>query len=285
MVNDGVTGLTDALSFLFVPGSRPDRYDKAVASGADVVIIDLEDSVVPGAKERARNEVASWLARGGRAVVRVNGIATPWFAHDVAATTGALGVMLPKAESRNDLRRISELTDGGVPLIPLIETARGVMAIADVCSAPGVARVGFGNVDLAAELGVAPTSHPALSSARSQLVYASAASGIAAPVDGVTTAVHDGAALAADLSHGRELGFTAKLLIHPGQVEATHRALRPTAEEIDWAKGVLASTDAGVGMYAGNMVDEPVLVRARRLLSRTRASSGHRALSGEPAEG
>ena len=265
-----VADIECAVTFLFVPGTRDDRYVKAVASGADLVVIDLEDAVAPEDKSIARERVAGWLAGGGRAVVRVNGIGTPWFLDDLAVARHATGMMLPKAESADDLDRVSALTAGGVPIIPLIETARGVLSAVDICGHPDVARIGFGNIDLAADLGVEPTARPAMAAARSHLVYASRAVGRAAPVDGVTTSVADLDALVDDVTYARQLGFAAKLLIHPAQVAPTARAFRPTEAERAWAAGVLDAVRYGVGVHDGHMVDEPVLARARHILRRGR---------------
>ena len=255
-----------ARTLLFVPGSRPDRFDRAVGSGADVVILDLEDAVAPDGKDAARSAAERWLAAGGRAAVRINGHGTPWFDRDLAGSAVAAAVVLPKAESAEVVAGVVAALPPGLPVLPLVETPRGLLAISEICSVPGVARVAFGNVDFAAELGVDPGSHAALSTARSQIVYASAAAGCAPPVDGVTTAVHDGSALLADARHARELGFTGKLLIHPSQVETVAGVLAPTAEEVRWAREVLAAGD-GVRVVGGQMIDEPVVRRARRVIA------------------
>jgi citrate lyase subunit beta/citryl-CoA lyase len=260
--------LQDATTFLFVPGSRPDRFDKAVASGADVVILDLEDAVAPREKDQARSHVSAWLAAGGRAAVRVNPVGSAWFAADVAAVGSALAVVLPKAESDDDLRHVAMQAQGPTRVVPLVETARGVMAVQQICSAPGVVRIGFGNIDLAADLGVQPTCRPALMAARSQLVYASRAASLAGPIDGVTTKLGDDEALADDARHGRDLGFTAKLTIHPGQVPIVADVFDATQRELDWAFAVLRTVRDGVGVHDGDMVDEPVLARARSILRR-----------------
>jgi citrate lyase subunit beta/citryl-CoA lyase len=262
------TTIADAQTFLFVPGVRDDRYDKAVGSGADIVIIDLEDAVAPSDKKVARERVASWLARGGRAAVRVNAVGTPWFRADVAVAQNAVALVLPKTESADDLNRVAERTEGRVPVIALIETARGVMAAAEICTAPSVERIAFGNVDLAADLGVDPMSRPALAAARSHLVHASRGARLSSPIDGVTTNIADVQELLGDTAHARELGFAAKLLIHPSQVAPVARAFRPTAAEVEWAHGVLGAVGNSVGVHQGHMVDEPVLHRARQILRR-----------------
>jgi citrate lyase subunit beta/citryl-CoA lyase len=250
-----------ARSFLFVPGDRPDRFAKAAAAGADVVVLDLEDAVAPAAKDVAREHVAAWLAEGHTAVVRINAAGTPWHAADRAAVAAAAAVMVPKAERPEDL-------DGLSSVLPLVETARGIAAAAGLCAVPAVVRPVFGSIDLAADLGVDPLSRTALLHARSALVLAAAAAGCAPPVDGVTTALSDVDAVRADTRHAVELGFTGKLCVHPRQVPVVHDAFRPTGAEIAWARSVLAAGE-GVTAVDGRMVDRPVLLRARRLLDRS----------------
>ncbi|MEU9360998.1 CoA ester lyase [Streptomyces sp. NPDC048301] len=254
-----------ARTFLFVPGDRPDRFDKAAASGADLVIVDLEDAVAAEDKESARRSVAAWRSLGARTVVRVNAPGTSWFEADLAMAVGAgCPVMVPKAEDPAVLAGIAP----GSPLIPLVETALGVERAYEVCSAPGVVRAAFGNVDLAAQLGVAHDDSLVLSHARSRLVLASSAAGIAPPVDGVTTAVRDTEAPAADTAHARRLGFTGKLCVHPAQIAAVASGFAPTDDELRWARTVLGAGDS-VTTVDGQMVDRPVLERARRILAGT----------------
>ncbi|WP_033294839.1 HpcH/HpaI aldolase/citrate lyase family protein [Amycolatopsis jejuensis] len=253
-----------ARSLLFVPGNRPERFAKAAASGADVVVLDLEDAVGPAAKVDAREHVRAWLDEGNKAVVRINGTGTPWYQEDLAMVTGrAQAVMVPKAEN-------AEQVDLALPVIPLLETALGIAKAIEVCAADSVVRPAFGSVDLAAQLGVDHQSHDALRYARSAVVLAAAAAGCAAPIDGVTTTLADEAMLQKDLAHAIELGFTAKLCVHPRQVGPVREAFRPSAEDIDWARGVLAmAADGSVNVYNGQMVDRPVLLRAEAILARS----------------
>ncbi|MFJ8862418.1 HpcH/HpaI aldolase/citrate lyase family protein [Streptomyces sp. NPDC102451] len=254
-----------ARTLLFVPGDRPDRFDKAADSGADLVVVDLEDAVAAEDKNRARRAVAGWHGPRDRTVVRVNAPGTPWFEADLdtAAGLGCL-VMVPKAEDPAVLARIA----ARCTTVPLIETALGVERAYEVCSVPGVVRAAFGNVDLAAQLGVAPDDTLALAHARSRLVLASAAAGAAPPVDGVTTAVRDTGALAADTAHARRLGFSGKLCVHPAQIAPVAAGFAPTESELRWARAVLGAGDA-VTTVDGHMVDKPVLDRARGILARS----------------
>ena len=257
-------------SYLFVPADRPERYAKALASGADAVIVDLEDAVAPPAKDRARALLADWLSQGaGQVIVRINGADTPWFDDDLALLCSpcVAAVMLPKAERRDDLARIPHGC-----LLPLIETAAGVDALREVARAPHVQRLVFGAIDLQADLGIAGDDQELLLF-RSQLVLQSRLADLAPPVDGVCTAIDDTAALDAETRRARRLGFGAKLCIHPRQVEAVNRGFAPGTEELAWAQRVLDAASASGGAAVavdGKMVDKPVLLRARALMQQAR---------------
>ncbi|MRK03019.1 CoA ester lyase [Aeromicrobium sp. S22] len=259
-----------ARSLLFVPGDRPDRFEKAASAGADAIVIDLEDAVAPDAKPAALEHALSWLRAGRRAVVRVNGAGTSWHAAEIAALASTdAGVMVPKSESAEELAGVHAVV--GDRLLALVETARGIRDVDEVAGAPGVVRLAFGNVDLSAELGVDPASPAALAYARGRLVVASAAAGLAAPVDGVTTVLRSEAPLLADVARSRELGFGGKLCIHPRQVGPVNTALSPTDEELAWARTIRESvTSGGVAVVDGAMVDPPVLARAAQILARVR---------------
>lgn len=258
-----------ARSLLFVPASRPDRFDRARESGADLIILDLEDAVPADLKMSALAHVVDALAHSSAdVVVRVNGADTGWHADELAALAGSgVSIMVPKSESAEDLAKITGNVPGS-PVIALIETARGVLDADVIAGVPGVARLALGNVDLAADLGVAPSSHQALGRARTELVLASAAHGIAGPIDGVTTALDDPERLGEDLRHAVELGFTAKLCVHPRQVATVNAGWRPASDAIEWATRVLAAAGQGAVSVDGEMVDAPVVRRARTILSR-----------------
>lgn len=275
--HDRLARVQQARSFLFVPGDRPDRFDKAAGAGADLVIVDLEDAVAEERRPAAREQVAGWLAGGGAAAVRVSAVGTPDHAADVEALAsvvapgdegGLLGVVVAKAEDPVALSGLALRLR--VPLLALVETARGVARAADIAGAEGVARLAFGHLDLAADLGAEPTREAMLHS-RSALVLASRAAGLPGPVDGVTTALDDAGRLAEDLAHARGLGMTGKLLIHPRQVDPTHAAYRPTEDQLAWAERVLAAVaEGGTGAVRvdGDMVDPPVVARAEDILRR-----------------
>jgi citrate lyase subunit beta/citryl-CoA lyase len=261
-------------SYLFVPGDRPDRFAKAIASGADAVVLDLEDAVAPDAKERARAAVADWMAGGcGPVVVRVNDALSPDHAADlgVASRAGVVAVLVPKAERAEDLARVRAAAPHAV-LLPQIESAAGIDRLRDIATAPGVQRLVFGSIDLQLDLGIEGEGEELLLF-RSQLVLASRLAGIAAPVDGVSTALDDAAALDADTRRARRLGFSAKLCIHPRQIATVHAAFAPSAEERAWAERVVAAAAAASGAAVavdGRMVDRPVLLRAEAILEMSR---------------
>ena len=256
-----------AMSLLFVPGHRPDRFAQAAAAGAGGIILDLEDAVAPEAKDAAREHVREWLADGGPAVVRINAPGTAWYAEDLKAVAGSgAAVMLPKAESPDQVAEVASALGSRAAVLPLVETADGLLNARAILAAPGVVRAAFGSIDLSAQLGVDPTDTQALLFARSSLVLASAGAGVAAPVDGVTTDITDDEALAADTRHAVALGFTGKLCIHPAQVPAVTEAFAPSEDELKWARAVLGAGDS-VAAVDGHMVDKPMLERARRLLA------------------
>ena len=262
-------------SYLFVPGDRPERFAKALASGADAVVLDLEDAVLPAAKAGAREAVAAFVHTSDqrhRLVLRINDRSTPWHAADVdmLRAAGIEQVLLPKAERPDDIEGLRTAAPT-CAVLALVETARGVLAAPALAATPGVARLVFGTVDFALDMDL--TDDPAgLDHAAGLIALASRAAGIAAPVAGVTTAIDDEAQLLADFARARAFGFGAKLCIHPRQVAPLHAALQPTAAEQAWARRVVeaavSSAAAGAVQVDGHMIDRPVIERARRLLWR-----------------
>jgi citrate lyase subunit beta/citryl-CoA lyase len=283
-----VIGIGEARSLLFVPGTRADRFDRALASGADAVILDLEDSVAPTDKTSARAAAQHWLAAGHQAIVRLNAVGTPWHADDLrmAAAVGC-PVLLPKADSVQAVAGVRASLPAPCALLALVETARGVRDIAALCDSGSIDRVAFGSIDFAVELGLDPAVASAtMGHARSTLVVASAAAGLPPPLDGVTTAVDDPALLAADIEAAVSIGFGGKLAIHPGQVAAINQGWTPAPALVSWAERVLVavgvpidalradlsgeSIDGAVAVTTvdGQMIDRPVIIRARRILAR-----------------
>ena len=259
-------------SYLFVPGNRPDRFEKALASGADAVIVDLEDAVPPEGKAEARAAVARWLAPQHAVVIRINGAATLWFAEDLAlcALAGVAGVMVPKAERVADLQRIATVAVGRA-VLPLIETAAGFENLRTLAGVDSVQRLVFGSIDFQLDLGILDDE---LTAFRSQLVLVSRLANLVAPVDGVCTAIDDTEQLQRDTARARRLGFGAKLCIHPRQVEAVNQGFVPSADEVAWARRVLAAAAQARGAAValdGRMIDRPVILRAQAIVDEAEA--------------
>lgn len=255
-------------SYLFVPGNRPERFDKACAAGADAVIVDLEDAVPFADKAAAREAVAAWLSPAKPVLVRVNGADTDWFTDDLALcrAPGVAGVVLPKAEQAGDIARLRAA--GATAVLPLIESATGIDHLRAIASARGVQRLMFGSIDFQLDLGI-PGEREELLFFRSQLVLASRLAGLAAPVDGVSTALDDADRLADDARHARQMGFGAKLCIHPKQVQAVNRCFTPGAHELAWAGRVLEAAALANGAAValdGKMIDRPVILRAQAIV-------------------
>lgn len=264
-----------AVALLFVPGDRADRYGKAHASGADLVILDLEDAVAPERKPAARQAAMRWLA-GRPAAVRVNAVGTSWFDDDMAALralpadAAVAGVLLPKADHDSAQVAAAQLP-AGAPLLPLVESAGGLEQVADLARVPRVTRLVFGNLDFALDINaqVSPPDEFELLHARSRLVAVSRAYDLAPPVDGVTLVLDDAPVVQAAAERARSLGFGAKLCVHPGQVAPVHAAFQASAAELQFARRVLdAAATGSVTSVDGQMVDAPVVARARRLLAR-----------------
>lgn len=258
-------------AWLFVPGHRPDRFDKALAAGADRVIVDLEDAVAPGDKAAARAAVARWLAStSARVAVRLNAADTAWFGDDLALVDlpAVAAVVLPKAEDPALLAMLAARRQRLV-LVPLIESAAGIAAARAIAAVPGVERLAFGHLDFQVDLGLRNASEDELLPFRCEIVLASRLARIAAPLDGVTAAIDDAEVLAADVARARRLGFGGKLCIHPKQVHGVRSGFAPAEAELAWARRVLAAAQqAGGAAIAvdGKMVDRPVILRAEAIL-------------------
>lgn len=263
-------------SLLFVPAVRPDRYPKALATGADAVCIDLEDGVAFGAKEAARERAIALLAAREPAAaevsLRINDPGTDLGRADLAALADS-GVrpdalMLPKVPGAGAIAQVEAALGAALPLIVQIETAAGLLAAAEIAAAsPNVAAVFFGAIDLSADVGCA-VEWEALLYARSRVVLAAGAAGVAA-IDSPFMDVPAVDALAEESRRARRLGFTGKAAIHPTQVQAIQRAFSPPPDEVAWARKVAAAYEdqqGGVLLVDGRLVERPVVRAARRTL-------------------
>ncbi|MFS2012364.1 aldolase/citrate lyase family protein [Azospirillum sp. CT11-132] len=272
-------------SWLFTPATRPERFDRAARSGADVLIIDLEDAVPPADKAAARDTALAALAAPPAVPIlralRINAPVTPEGLEDLLALTrrppngGPDCVIVPKVDSAETIRWIDALLSGmgrSVPLVALIESARGVAAAEEIAHAsPRLAALFFGAADLSADLGCASAWEPLLS-ARSRLVNAAALAGIEA-VDSPFFDLTDAAGMQREAAAALALGFGAKAAIHPGQISAINATLTPTEAEIAHARLILAESVKGVAVVDGRMIDEAMARKARRILSRATSAA------------
>jgi citrate lyase subunit beta/citryl-CoA lyase len=262
-----------ARSYLFAPGHKPHIFAKAVASGADMVILDLEDAVAPDAKAGARDAIAAWLSADTPVAVRINGTDTSWWEEDLAICQhpGVAVVVVPKAEDPDALKVVAARLPPGVRLLPQIESARGLQQAGPMAEVPAVERLAFGALDFQLDLDLGDDPD-ALLVARSQLVLVSRLAGRAAPVDGVTTSWDSADAVETDSRRARALGFGGKLCIHPKQVPWVNACFSPSARDVAWATRVVEADQASGGhatVLDGQMIDRPVVERARAILART----------------
>ncbi len=264
-------------SILFVPGDRPDRFAKAMASGADAICIDLEDAVPPGRKAGARVSAAGFLKEraGGspQVIVRVNDPGSKAGQQDAAILADCPppdAFMIPKVTTDAGVWNARAFLGDDVPLIPIVETAPGLEnASLIAAAAPAVGAIVFGGFDLSVELGAEPGWEPLLY-ARSRVVHAAALGGVDA-IDMPSRELRDMAAVRGEARKARRLGFAGKVAIHPAQVPALHEVFTPSRDEVRRARRIVeADRAAGGGAVAvkGRMVDRPVVEAARRVLER-----------------
>lgn len=260
---------------LFVPADRPERFDKADRSGADAVIVDLEDAVAPAAKDGARSNLRQMLELNNPAYVRMNAADSSWYGEDIAAikALGLRRICLPKAESPAALDAIVQTLGDDVEIIALIETARGLEAAAVLAGHSHVVRLAFGPADFALDLGV--TASEALKAhAMMRLAVASRAAGKALPLDGPSFEVTDTARLSLECRQALDHGAGGKLCIHPAQTAYVVAAFRPSAEQLRWAQRVVdAAEDGAARLVDGKMIDAPIIAQARALLVRGHSQS------------
>ena len=249
---------------LYVPGDRPDRFDKAAASGADLVILDLEDAVAPGHKDEALRNVVAWLSgrtRGGPAIeVRVNG------PEDLPALGGldsVIGVRVPKVEQPSDVDPYA-----GRPVTALVETARGVENAARIAAHPAVTRLALGESDLASDLG--GTAAALIDHARIRVLFAARSAGLPAPMLSAYPDIRNLDGLRRDTERGRELGWFGRTAIHPSQLAVIAEVFAPSEVDVRWAQGVMAALEHGgvTTLASGEMVDAAMVGRARLILER-----------------
>jgi citrate lyase subunit beta / citryl-CoA lyase len=271
-----------ARSLLFVPATKPERIVKALDSGADCIIVDLEDAVAEGSKDTAREQLAQHLARLTpaqleRTVVRVNAVGTPWHDADITLlrdwAARGVAVMLPKAEDAGAVRGVAHRLGEAARIVALVESLAGLDAADALAREPQVVRLAFGHLDFQLDLGMRATAEePELAFARNALVAASRRARLPAPIDGVTIDTGNAERLAADARRARAFGFGGKLCIHPAQVAGVNEALGHSEAEQAWARRVLeeAAKHGGEAFSLdGRMVDLPVIRAAEAIAAST----------------
>lgn len=272
--------IAGARSFLFVPGNRPERFAKALASGADAVVLDLEDSVPLQEKAEACDAIrAQWSqlkVESSAVVIRMNSPETEWGKSDLEKLqdlSGLAGLMVPKCESAEMLHQVSNAFPG-VSILPIIESAAGYLNLRGIAQAKQVSRLVVGHIDFLADTGLqCSDDHQELNSLRFEVAMCSRISNLAPAVDGVTVSVDDEALIRRDTERSLRFGFGAKLCIHPKQIQVVHATLAPTIEQIDWARRVITAMEDSGGAAVqldGKMVDLPVVLQAQRILARIR---------------
>lgn len=272
------------ISYLFVPGNRPERFAKAVEAGADAIILDLEDAVHPESKAAARAAVWAWQEStpsvASQRFIRLNSVGSALFRQDLTwlgdmrYPERCAGVFLPKAEAPQALARVVEQLLAWQPqlhIVAIIETAKGLQQVEAIAAIPGLARLAFGSLDFSLDINCAQVPEAFLY-ARSRIVLASRTAGLPAPIDGVTPAINDLAVVAQDSLYARSLGFGAKLCIHPAQLTTVQRAFLPDAHQLAWADRVMSAVAGGshAVQVDGEMVDLPLIEQAQRLLDLAR---------------
>jgi citrate lyase subunit beta/citryl-CoA lyase len=271
------TPLGFSSNFLFVPGTRPERFAKALDSGADAVILDLEDAVPEEEKQSARDAIrTAWPQftdeQKKRLVLRSNAPGTKFYAADLmlAKELNIACLLIPKSESLDQINGAAQVLPN-TAIVPMIETAIGLDKLKELANSNQVLRIALGNIDLQADLGmICDPQETELQTARYQIVLASRLAQIAPPIDGVTPSTDDIDRITADAQRAKRMGFGAKLCIHPKQVLPVRTAFMPSQEEVLWAQKVIEADKAskgGVIKLDGRMIDRPVVLLAQRTLA------------------
>ncbi|SAK87465.1 HpcH/HpaI aldolase [Caballeronia pedi] len=269
-----------ARSLLFVPATRPERFAKALGSGANCIIIDLEDAVADDSKISAREQLAQHLpqltpAQLARTLVRVNAVDTRWHDAEIALLRNwsdkGVTVMLPKSDHAAAIRDVAQALGPKAAIVALVESLSGLDAADSLARDPQVIRLAFGHLDFQLDLGMhASAEEPELAFARNALVAASRRAGLTAPIDGVTTDIGNTERLIADARRARAFGFSGKLCIHPSQVDAVNEVLDYSDAEKAWALRVLGEAAKHGGeafRLEGVMVDLPVIRAAEAIVA------------------
>ena len=274
MESPRIMHLRHARSLLFLPASNPRAIAKARTLPCDMVILDLEDAVADDAKEAARDGAIAALGEGfGPRItaVRINVEGTPWHGAEMIALKGTAAdyVVLPKVEHPKQVRDLFSVAQK--PVIAMIESARGVLAAAEIAAAEGCAALFMGNNDLRRDLAIpASAGREGLTHAMQAVVLAARAGGLAV-FDGVYNRLDDADGLAAECRAGHALGFDGKTLIHPGQVAVANAIFGPDAQALDDARRLIAAATGGAERFEGAMIETMHVEQARALIARAQA--------------
>jgi citrate lyase subunit beta / citryl-CoA lyase len=258
-----------ARSWLLVNGSQADKFGAAARSRADIVVLDIEDAVAPKDKTTARDNVVRWLEAGNTDWVRINGFGTPWWADDIEALAKSTlgGVMLAMVESVDHVTETAKRLPN-VPIVALVETARGLERITEIAAAKGTFRLAFGIGDFRRDTGFG--ENPAtLAYARSRFTIAAKAAHLPGPIDGPTVG-SSALKLSEATAVSAEFGMTGKICLTPDQCPTVNEGLSPSQEEISWAKEFFAEYERDGGEIR-NGSDLPRIARANKILDLARA--------------
>lgn len=270
-------------SYLFVPGNRLDRIEKALKSSADVVIIDLEDAVAIEEKDRTRNKVQGFLIdvpihNPTNLYIRINDRKSKHYKKDIEMIKRfpTIGIMLPKVNCTSDLADLEMLSLAEQPIIPLIETAKGVLRAFEIASfGKRITRLAFGAIDYCLDLGISVTDQGLeLIYPRSALVLASRAADILPPIDTVYLDIANKDGLEKDIQRAKNLGLFSKLCIHPSQLDYVNELFGTSVEEVEWAEKVVDAFEEALAnghsviQLEKEMIDLPVYKKACQILNR-----------------
>ncbi|UUS64530.1 MULTISPECIES: CoA ester lyase [unclassified Acinetobacter] len=264
--------MKSARSYLFVPANRIERFEKALNTDADAVIIDLEDAVPFDLKQSSRDALAAWLQDHPehQVMIRVNSSQTEWFLADIelAKFPNVSAIVLPKAETSAEIEAVLKIRDIGI--FPLIETPQGFANVRQIACTKHVIALMFGTIDFQLEMNM-NGGYLELLSFRNEIVLASQLAKIQAPVDGVTVDFKDEDLIQLETQQAKNLGFAGKLCIHPNQVNLVNQTFNPSAQEITWANQIMQAVADAKGQAVslnGKMIDLPVILQAQKIIDR-----------------
>lgn len=262
-----------ARSYLFVPANRVERFEKALNTDADAVIIDLEDAVPFELKQSSRDSLVSWLQNHPehQVMIRVNSSQTEWFLADIelAKFPNVSAIVLPKTESSAEIEKVLQIREVGI--FPLIETPVGFANVRQIACTKQVIALIFGTIDFQLEMNM-NGGYLELLSFRNEIVLASQLAKIQSPIDGVTVDFKDEELIRLETQQAKNLGFSGKLCIHPNQVNLVNQTFNPSSQEIIWANQIMQAVEEAKGQAIslnGKMIDLPVILQAQKIIDRT----------------